>query len=109
MTTGDGFILVYSVVDEKSFAEVSAIHSRLIMLHEGLKTSGLFQFFPNSFLATGVLVGNKCDLVNDIVVSESSGRMLADSMKWGFLIASAKAKINVLDTFQEVSPFGSCH
>jgi GTPase SAR1 family protein len=50
-----------------------------------------------------VLVGNKCDLEDDRVVSKSDGSNLAAS--WGsstFLEASARKKINVDEVFYDL-------
>lgn len=40
MNTGDGFIIMYSIVDLKSFNEVQAIYTKLEMIQEGAKVPG---------------------------------------------------------------------
>ena len=50
-----------------------------------------------------VLVGNKCDLANDRVVSKGDGQTLASN--WGsstFFEASARKKINVDEIFYDL-------
>ena len=49
------------------------------------------------------LVGNKCDLEDDRVVSKEEGRKLADSLGISFLETSAKEKINIDEVFQNLS------
>jgi len=90
MTTGDGFMIIYSITDDKTLAEVSTIHTKLSMLHDNKKVPG-------------IIVGNKCDLEEKRVVPSEEGKALADKFKWGFLESSAKLRINVLEIFQEIT------
>jgi hypothetical protein len=47
MTTGDGFMIVYSITDDKTLAEVTSIHSKLSLLHDNKKVPGTFFFFSS--------------------------------------------------------------
>lgn len=42
-----------------------------------------------------VLIGNKCDCKEDMVVTEAEGRRLADSLRIPFFLTSAKNNINI--------------
>ena len=44
-----------------------------------------------------VLIGNKCDMVGKIQVTEAEGRALADKYGIPFFLASAKNNINVTE------------
>ena len=49
-----------------------------------------------------VIVGNKCDLEDDRVVSQIHGRELANASGASFLEASARKKINVDEVFYDL-------
>lgn len=49
-----------------------------------------------------VLVGNKCDLESDRQIKKEAAEALARQYGWKFLEGSAKAKINVTETFIEI-------
>eukprot|EP01126_Amoeba_proteus_P002747 TRINITY_DN10888_c0_g2_i5.p1 TRINITY_DN10888_c0_g2~~TRINITY_DN10888_c0_g2_i5.p1 ORF type:complete len:164 (+),score=41.66 TRINITY_DN10888_c0_g2_i5:38-529(+) len=89
MNTGDGFLIMYSVIDTKSFNEVQSIYTKLEMIQEGNKVPG-------------VIVGNKSDCESERQVTGEQGKSLATKFDWGFLEASAKTKKNITETFQEV-------
>jgi len=90
MTTGDGFMIIYSIIDDKTYQEVSTIHSKLLLLHDNKKVPG-------------IIIGNKCDLEDKRIVPTNQGQALAEKFAWSFLETSAKTKINVLESFQEVT------
>eukprot|EP01126_Amoeba_proteus_P006861 TRINITY_DN1241_c0_g1_i1.p1 TRINITY_DN1241_c0_g1~~TRINITY_DN1241_c0_g1_i1.p1 ORF type:complete len:207 (-),score=69.17 TRINITY_DN1241_c0_g1_i1:162-701(-) len=90
MNTGDGFLIMYSIMDTKSFNEVQTIYTKLEMIQEGNKVPGM-------------IVANKCDAENERQVTVEQGRALATKFGWGFLEASAKAKKNIFETFQEIT------
>jgi len=46
-----------------------------------------------------ILIGNKCDMVNDRVISTETGRELAEEYGIKFLEASAKTDTNVSEIF----------
>jgi len=86
---GEGFICMYSITNEASFKEVSNLRDKICSITEE-------ENHPV------VLVGNKCDLDSDRQVKKEAGEALAQQFGWRFLEGSAKAKINVTETFMEV-------
>jgi len=68
MRGGEGFIIVYSITDEKSFKEVTEFRDRTLRVKDKEKVPML-------------LVGNKADLDSQRVVSTLEGEELAK--KWG--------------------------
>jgi GTPase KRas protein len=101
MNTGDGFIIMYSIIDLKSFNEVPAIHAKLEMIQEGAKVPGLITLLC-LLNFVGVIVGNKCDSDDARQVTTDQGKALASQFGWGFLEASAKLRKNITEVFQEV-------
>jgi hypothetical protein len=53
-----------------------------------------------------VLVGNKCDLTERREVTYEEGKALADANGWTFFETSAKANINVTETFMAAARLG---
>jgi len=89
MRTGQGFILVFSLVDRVSLEQVSTLYEYIGDLKEqkGIPT---------------VLVGNKCDLVNDRVIPTSEGEDLAVRLGVVYFETSAKNQIHVDDVFVSI-------
>ena len=50
-----------------------------------------------------VLVGNKCDLYNERVVSEEKGRALADSFGMPFFETSSKTRVSIHEVSYSLS------
>jgi GTPase KRas protein len=86
---GEGFICMYSITNDASFQEVSTLRDKLVDITEE-------EDHPV------VLVGNKCDLEDDRQVQKAQAQSIADKYKWTWIEASAKNKINVTETFQEI-------
>ncbi|XP_022258154.1 ras-related protein O-Krev-like [Limulus polyphemus] len=89
VSTGDAFVLVYSIDDAESFEEVR--RERELVLETRPRNIPI------------VVVGNKCDLEDHRMV----GKELAESvvtMDWenGFIEASAKTSTNVFEIFNEL-------
>eukprot|EP01027_Heterolobosea_sp_BB2_P024007 GEZU01036119.1.p1 GENE.GEZU01036119.1~~GEZU01036119.1.p1 ORF type:complete len:203 (+),score=89.22 GEZU01036119.1:170-778(+) len=83
MTTGQGFIMVYSITDQNSYEDLWGIHDKLLKSKDEDEVPV-------------VLVGNKCDLEHERKVSKEDGEKMAK--KFGsckFMEASAKERINV--------------
>jgi len=80
-----GIIVVYDVTDQKSFDNIK----------KWLKEIDTFA----GNLVQKLLVGNKCDLVNERTVSTESGKALADSLRIPFVETSAKDSTNVEEAF----------
>nr|BAG56961.1 unnamed protein product [Homo sapiens] len=79
-----GFILMYDITNEESFNAVQDWSTQI-------KTYS----WDN---AQVLLVGNKCDMEDERVVSSERGRQLADHLGFEFFEASAKDNINVKQT-----------
>ncbi|KAI6228661.1 Ras-related protein Rab-3 [Aphelenchoides fujianensis] len=83
-----GFILMYDITNEDSFNSVQDWCTQI-------KTYS----WEN---AQVVLVGNKCDMDEERVVSYERGRQLADQLSLEFFEASAKENINVKAVFEKL-------
>jgi len=90
MRTGQGFIIVYSVVDRLSFEEASKFYHQIVRVKEDLPRVPL------------VLVGNKIDLGNDRQVTTEEGKALATQFAAAFIETSAKNRVNIVETFEEM-------
>ncbi|KAI9102858.1 small GTPase superfamily [Phlyctochytrium arcticum] len=87
MKNGQGFILVYSITSQATFSDLVELREQILRVKDTDKVPM-------------VLVGNKCDLEDDRVVSRDQGSSLAS--QWGgctFLETSARKKINVDEVF----------
>jgi len=80
-----GILLVYDVTDEQSFLNV---RNWIRSIEENA---------PDN--VEKILIGNKCDMVNDRVISTETGRELAEEYGIKFLEASAKTDTNVSEIF----------
>ena len=87
--TGEGFLLVYSVIDEKTFKEVEYYHDHMLRVKD-------------CYHAPVVLVGNKSDLEQYRVVSYEDGQNLANRLGVPFFETSAKLRQNVDEAFHEI-------
>jgi small GTP-binding protein len=90
MRQGQGYILVYSVTDRASFTKTEDFWNDVIRAKGG----------PDDVVL--VLVGNKCDLTADRVVTTEEGQ--ARAQLWNippelFFEASAKLRLNVEEIF----------
>jgi GTPase KRas protein len=91
--TGQGFIIVYSVIAKDSFEEVWKFRNKILMIKD-LDPSESFPL---------VLVGNKIDLSDKRQVSYEQGEQLAKKINASlFIEASAKENINCIDIFEAV-------
>eukprot|EP00011_Vannellida_sp_DIVA3-517-6-12_P010126 CAMPEP_0114611720 /NCGR_PEP_ID=MMETSP0168-20121206/4261_1 /TAXON_ID=95228 ORGANISM="Vannella sp., Strain DIVA3 517/6/12" /NCGR_SAMPLE_ID=MMETSP0168 /ASSEMBLY_ACC=CAM_ASM_000044 /LENGTH=200 /DNA_ID=CAMNT_0001822701 /DNA_START=193 /DNA_END=795 /DNA_ORIENTATION=+ len=86
---GQGFLVVYSVVNRKSFNEVTPLRQKI----ERIKDSKTVPM---------VLVGNKCDLEDERDVKKEEGEALAAEFGCPFFETSAKDHINVDECFREL-------
>lgn len=88
--SGKGFLLVYSVTDENSLKELLALREQVLRIKD-------------SDNVPMVLIGNKCDLEDDRVLSIDDG--IKVSQDWGmvpFYETSAMYKTNVDEAFIDV-------
>lgn len=85
---GQGFLLVYSIVNQQSFIDVQPLRDQIQRV-KGVTSVPM------------LLVGNKCDLESERVVKTSDGEKLA--AEWGipFYETSALTKKNVDDVYVE--------
>jgi len=87
MTTGDGFVLGYSITSTTSFDAASKLRNNIIRIKDNVADTPI------------MLVGNKCDLENERTVSTEDGRKAAEKWGTGFIEASAKTPKNVSEIF----------
>lgn len=83
-----GFILMYDITNEESFQAVQDWSTQV-------KTYS----WSN---AQVILVGNKCDMEEDRVVTYDRGKQLADQLGLEFFETSAKDNINVKEVFERL-------
>eukprot|EP01031_Cornospumella_fuschlensis_P030918 gene30918-37365_t len=88
MHTGDGFLLVYSIVDDQTLEELREIREQILRVHKDRKVPML-------------VVGNKADMAKkDRAVSKEEGKALADEFGAQFMEVSAKENTKVKDAFE---------
>ncbi|KAI8393806.1 ras related protein 1b [Radiomyces spectabilis] len=90
MKNGQGFILVFSITSMVTLTDLHELREQILRVKD---TDNVPM----------VLVGNKCDLEDERMVSREQGMML--SQQWGgkpFYETSARYKINVDEVFYDV-------
>ena len=90
MKQGDGFLLVFSIANMNSFYELSALREQIIRIKDD-------DDIPI------VVVGNKCDLEEDRVVTK--GRAFQLAQQWGskpYYETSARRRVNVDEAFHNL-------
>jgi len=90
MRGGEGFLVVYSIVDQKSFNEVTEFRSRILRVKD-------------TSTVPMVIVGNKCDLEAKRQVSKESGETLAKSLSVPFFETSAANGQNCDEIFNAIA------
>lgn len=88
---GQCFAVVYSVTSTSTFNNVSDLYEQIIRMKEGEDRK-----IPI------ILVGNKCDMYTQRIVTTEQGADLAAKLKCNFLEASAKSRINVDEIFMSL-------
>uniref|UniRef100_A0A8C4QTF2 small monomeric GTPase n=1 Tax=Eptatretus burgeri TaxID=7764 RepID=A0A8C4QTF2_EPTBU len=83
-----GFVLMYDITNEDSFNAV-----------QDWATQIQTYSWDN---AQVILVGNKCEMENERIVSEERGRELAEQLGFEFFEASAKDNVNVKKAFEHL-------
>jgi len=86
MKNGQGFVLVYSIIAQSTFNDLPDMREQILRVKDTDKVPL-------------VLVGNKCDLADQRVITTDQGNALAQKFGSGFLEASAKTKVNVEEIF----------
>lgn len=88
--SGKGFLLVYSVNDESSLQELLALREQVLRIKDSTNVPM-------------VLIGNKCDLIDERVLKPEDGIQISE--KWGrvpFYETSAMHKTNVDEAYIDV-------
>ncbi|KAL5530641.1 RAS1 [Sanghuangporus sanghuang] len=90
MRSGEGFMLVYSITDRNSFAEMDQFYHQILRVKDR-------DYVPL------VLLGNKLDLEDsDRTVNTAEGINLAKHFGCHFFESSAKLRVNVDEAFVEL-------
>eukprot|EP00127_Corallochytrium_limacisporum_P003144 Clim_evm73s146 gene=Clim_evmTU73s146 len=89
MKNGQGFVLVYSITAQSTFNDLQDLREQILRVKDTDEVPMC-------------LVGNKCDLEDERVVSKDQGSNLAKQFNCTFLESSAKSKINVNDIFYDL-------
>lgn len=90
MKSGDGFVLGYSVTSRNSFDQAAKLRQNILRIH------GEDSKIPI------ILVGNKCDLESERMVTTDEGRQYSEKWGTGFIESSAKIGKNVNEIFFEL-------
>lgn len=89
MKNGQGFVLVYSIISLPTFNELQDFRDQILRVKDAQKVPMC-------------LVGNKCDLADQRVISTEQGQELAKKWDCTFLETSAKTKHNVDAIFYDL-------
>ncbi|CAF0709780.1 unnamed protein product [Brachionus calyciflorus] len=86
MKNGQGFVLVYSITSQATFNDLHELRDQILRIKDASDVPM-------------VLVGNKCDLEDERVVSKDQGQTLSKHFACTFMEASAKLRVNVQEIF----------
>eukprot|EP01091_Cochliopodium_minus_P013569 TRINITY_DN43_c0_g1_i12.p1 TRINITY_DN43_c0_g1~~TRINITY_DN43_c0_g1_i12.p1 ORF type:complete len:187 (+),score=60.67 TRINITY_DN43_c0_g1_i12:58-618(+) len=89
MKDGQGFVLVYSIVAKSTFTDLNDIRDQIVRVKDT-------DDFPS------ILVGNKCDLDEQRVVSKNEAQELSSKWKSSYMEASAKTSTNIQELFLDL-------
>jgi len=89
MPNGQGFVLVYSIIAQSTFNDLPDLREQILRVKDKDEVPM-------------VLVGNKCDLQDQRVITTEQGQELARKFGCSFLEASAKKRINVDEIFHDL-------
>jgi len=90
MRGGEGFVIVYSITDRKSFSEVTEFRDRTLRVKDAERVPM-------------VLVGNKSDLKSQRVVTIEEGEELAKKLGVPFLETSAQSGEHCEEIFYNIA------
>jgi len=86
---GQGFVLIYSIISQSSLDNLSFYFEKIFKVKE-------------TYQVPMVLVGNKCDLSDQRIVTPEQGDTMAQKYGARFIEASSIKKINVENIFIEL-------
>jgi small GTP-binding protein len=89
MYSGEGFLLVYSITDKRSFEDIHRFYNQILRVKDRSE-------FPM------ILVGNKSDLEYERAVSETEGMNLSQQLRICYVETSAKNRSNVDKSFHDL-------
>lgn len=89
MKNGQGFVLVYSIIAQSTFNDLPDMREQILRVKD------------KDNVPT-ILVGNKCDLEEQRVITTDQGEDLARQWNCAFLEVSAKTRHNVDTIFQNL-------
>jgi len=89
MKNGQGFVLVYSIIAQSTFNDLPDLREQILRVKDKDEVPM-------------VLVGNKCDLQDQRVITTDQGEDLAKKFGCAFLEASAKTRVNVDQIFHDL-------
>ncbi|EFO20282.1 hypothetical protein LOAG_08202 [Loa loa] len=89
LRSGNGFLLVFSVIDRNSFEEAIRLHKLILRVKDRDE-------FPI------ILVGNKADLDSDRLISRQEAEELARRLRVPYVECSAKHRMNVDESFHNL-------
>jgi len=89
MKNGQGFVLVYSIIAQSTFNDLPELRDQILRVKDTDKVPM-------------VLVGNKCDLADQRVITSEQGENLSKRFDCRFVEASAKTKHNVEQIFYDL-------
>ena len=90
LKNGEGFMIVFSLVSAGSFLEIRDLREQIVRVKDS-------DNFPM------LVLGNKCDLVNDREVSDGDIQRLCKTWKVPFLETSAKTRVNIEESFENIT------
>lgn len=94
LRSGDGFIVVFSLIERESFRSIQEIREQILRVKSG-------QFSSESEIPF-ILVGNKNDLIDQRVVAQEEAFAQAMEWKCKYFETSAKTNCNVDDVYYDI-------
>eukprot|EP01129_Flabellula_baltica_P003182 TRINITY_DN129_c0_g1_i1.p1 TRINITY_DN129_c0_g1~~TRINITY_DN129_c0_g1_i1.p1 ORF type:complete len:198 (-),score=64.50 TRINITY_DN129_c0_g1_i1:68-622(-) len=89
MKNGQGFVLAFSIIAQSTFNDLPDMREQILRVKDVANVPTM-------------LVGNKCDLSDERVITTEQGEAMAQRFECPYIEASAKMKINVDNIFVEL-------
>eukprot|EP01129_Flabellula_baltica_P008217 TRINITY_DN3243_c0_g1_i1.p1 TRINITY_DN3243_c0_g1~~TRINITY_DN3243_c0_g1_i1.p1 ORF type:complete len:196 (-),score=43.49 TRINITY_DN3243_c0_g1_i1:54-608(-) len=89
MKNGQGFVLAFSIIAQSTFNDLPDMREQILRVKDVANVPTM-------------LVGNKCDLSDERVITTEQGEAMAQRFECPYIEASAKMKINVDKIFVEL-------